>query len=401
MEEWLADHVLVLNRQAGQEQVQAALNCSAYTSGKTHNFYHYPARFSPEFARAIISEFSNPEDLVLDPFMGGGTSIIEGLALGRFMLGVDLNALAHFVAATRTTPLSPLDEERIIAWADSASSLLRLPNLAPIKSPGIRNLPQPVRTFVAGALGMASTLPFRRQQNFARCALLRLGQWALDCRDFSAPRRRRLARQLPSLVRSLLVGLQKFVEQCMLSGVTKSQITGHRLLLNRSVVGLYEDARLRPFMGRVNLVLTSPPYPRVHVLYHRWQYLGRKETPAPYWIANVPDGSGEAFYTFGSRKSSSMDRYFTTLKEAFTSIRPLLAHSALVVQLVAFSDAEIQLPCYIAAMEDAGYQETFLSTERSRLGRLVPNRKWYAKLREQSDAASEILLIHRVVPWTK
>ena len=393
--------VLRLNGQAGQEHVQKALDCSAYTSGKTHNFYHYPARFSPQFARAIISEFSTPGDLVLDPFMGGGTSIIEGLTLGRFMLGVDLNALAHFVAATRTTPLSPQDEERILGWADSVSSLLSLPDRAPIESPGIRNLPQSVRTFVAGALDMASTLPLRRQQNFARCALLRLGQWALDCRDFSAPRRRRLGRHLPNLVRSLLAGLQEFVGQCRLSGVTKSQITGHRLLLNRSAVGLYEEAKLRPFMGRVNLVLTSPPYPRVHVLYHRWQYRGRKETPAPYWIANVPDGSGEAFYTFGSRKSSSMDGYFTTLKEAFTSIRPLLAEDALVVQLVAFSDAEIQLPCYLAAVEDAGYQETFLSTARSRLSRLVPNRKWYARLKERSDAASEILLIHRVRPWTK
>jgi hypothetical protein len=397
----LPDQLLWLNGRARQEQVQDALNCSVHTSGKTHNFYHYPARFSPEFARTIISEFSKPGELVLDPFMGGGTSITEGLTLGRFMLGVDLNALAHFVAATRTTPLSPQDEERIIAWSDSASSLLGLPNLAPVKSPVIRNLPQPVRTFVAGALEMASTLPLRRQRNFARCALLRLGQWALDCRDFSAPRRRRLGRQLPSLVRSLLIGLQEFVEQCRLSGVTKSQITGHRLLLNRSVVGLYEEARLRPFMGRVNLVLTSPPYPRVHVLYHRWQYRGRKETPAPYWIANVPDGSGEAFYTFGSRKSSSMDKYFTTLKGAFTSIRPLLAHDALVAQLVAFSDAEIQLPCYLAALEDAGFQETFLPTERSRLSRLVPNRKWYARLREQSDAATEILLIHRMIPWTK
>ena len=338
---------------------------------------------------------------MLDPFMGGGTSIIEGLTLGRFMLGVDLNALAHFVAATRTTPLSPQDEERIIVWADSASSLLSRPNIAPIKSPGIRNLPQPVRTFIAGALDMASALPLRRQQNFARCALLRLGQWGLDCRDFSAPRRRRLARQLPSLVRLLLAGLQEFVEQCRLSGVTKSQITGHRFLLNRSVVDLHEEARFEPFIGRVNLVLTSPPYPRVHVLYHRWQYRGRKETPAPYWIANVPDGSGEAFYTFGSRKSSSMDRYFTTLKESFTSIRPLLARDALVVQLVAFSDAESQLPHYLGAMEGAGYQETFLSTTKCRLNRLVPNRKWYARLKEQSDTASEILLIHRVRPWTK
>jgi hypothetical protein len=38
--------------------------------------------------------------------MGGGTSIVEGLAQGRQMLGIDVNALAHFVTTVRTTPLS-------------------------------------------------------------------------------------------------------------------------------------------------------------------------------------------------------------------------------------------------------------------------------------------------------
>ena len=88
------------------EQLTAALNSSRHTGGSTHNFYLYPARFSPEIARTIIALFSQPGDSVLDPFMGGGTSIIEGMMLGRRMVGIDLNALAHFVASVRTRPLS-------------------------------------------------------------------------------------------------------------------------------------------------------------------------------------------------------------------------------------------------------------------------------------------------------
>ena len=81
-----------------------AVAFSGYTAGKTHNFYHYPARFSPEFARAVIARFSRPGDIVLDPFMGGGTAIVEGLALGRRMIGVDINTLARFLAEVRTAP---------------------------------------------------------------------------------------------------------------------------------------------------------------------------------------------------------------------------------------------------------------------------------------------------------
>ena len=46
-------------------------------AGLTHAFYKYPARFSPRFARAAIQAFTSPGDFVLDPFMGGATTIVE------------------------------------------------------------------------------------------------------------------------------------------------------------------------------------------------------------------------------------------------------------------------------------------------------------------------------------
>ena len=48
-----------------------SLSTTAYSSGSTHHFYHYPARFHPEVAREVISSFSNRNGWVLDPFMGG------------------------------------------------------------------------------------------------------------------------------------------------------------------------------------------------------------------------------------------------------------------------------------------------------------------------------------------
>ena len=107
--------------------------------------------------------------------------------------------------------------------------------------------------------------------------------------------------------------------------------SGRRVLLNKTAGKIGVERTLRPFRGRVRLVITSPPYPGVHVLYHRWQYRGRKETAAPYVIANVNDGSGGSFYTFGSRTPTGMQNYFATLEASFASIRPLLAPDALVL----------------------------------------------------------------------
>lgn len=55
--------------------------------GYTHDFYNYPARFSPLFVKEVIKAFTAPGDLILDPFMGGGTTLVESKMLGRNSIG--------------------------------------------------------------------------------------------------------------------------------------------------------------------------------------------------------------------------------------------------------------------------------------------------------------------------
>ena len=62
--------------------------------GLTHGFYKYPARFSPTFVRAAIEACTQPGDLVLDNHVGGGTTLVEALALGRHGVGVDGRGLS-------------------------------------------------------------------------------------------------------------------------------------------------------------------------------------------------------------------------------------------------------------------------------------------------------------------
>lgn len=382
---------------ASAQGLQDALDFSGHVRGMTHDFYHYPARFSPEFARTAIAEFSAPGDWVLDPFMGGGTSIVEGLSLGRNMLGVDINALAHFVTNVRTRPLSCADEELILEWAMEASFDLRERPLSRWNRPEIRNLPPVIETFCAGALSLAAELPLARQRAFARCVLLRLGQWALESFKVTRLRRGVLGRRLRHLTTSMLLGLEEFVVRCRASGVQKHHIRKKSLLLNRSAVGIARDPSANSLCGRIKLVVTSPPYPGVHVLYHRWQLQSRRETAAPYWIANVADGCGASFYTFGSRRTfKGVQDYSTTLTAAFRSVLPLLHQDAIVLQLVAFQDVDRQLAPYLTAMEAAGFCETRIAENpATRPYREVPNRRWYASLQGNGGAALEVLLAHR------
>src|SRR5438477_3221411 len=96
--------------------VEAARDMSP-VAGLTHNFYRYPARFSPKFVRATIEAFSVPGDLVLDPFMGGGTTLVEALALGRHAIGTDISSLAAFISEAKTTLYSDAELAHLALWA--------------------------------------------------------------------------------------------------------------------------------------------------------------------------------------------------------------------------------------------------------------------------------------------
>jgi DNA modification methylase len=91
----------------------------APVSGLTHTFYRYPARFSPKFAAAAIEAFSRPGDLVLAPYMGGATTIVESIARGRRAVGCDLNSLAVFIARAKTSILSADDRKALKLIFDS------------------------------------------------------------------------------------------------------------------------------------------------------------------------------------------------------------------------------------------------------------------------------------------
>jgi DNA methylase len=371
-----------------------AVRSSTLVKGYTHNFYRYPARFSPQFARAMIMQFSDPGDLVLDPFTGSATTLVEALSTGRRAIGIDVNPLACFVANVKTTPLSENDQTTILTWLDDLD--LSKGYSGDRSSYPVVNLPRSAHLFFERVIGQVDQLPKGRQRRFARCALLRTGQWAIDCRD-ALPSKGQLLEKFRSSVTDMIVGLDEFVRDCGKSGFPKNKITGLRQLFCRSTIGVEGEPLFVSRTDQPRLVVTSPPYPGVHVLYHRWQVHGRRETPAPYWLAAQNDGHGAAFYTFGSRSRSGLDNYFKTLTDSFQSVRQIIQPDAMVVQLVAFADAQSQLPLYLRAMQDAGYRETMLSPadRQSRIWRKVPNRKWYSRMRENQDAAREVLLLHR------
>ena len=380
-----------------EDALARSFHSARKVEGLTHRFYRYPARFSPQIARQIISELSMPGDVVLDPFMGGGTTIVEALAAGRRAIGIDINSLAHFVTRAKITPLSTSDFRHLEDWALSLPHLpTDLHSATGLESDHrTRNLPESAKSFFAAALGSVPRLKFPRQRRFARCALLRVGQWALD-NNQSSPAMEDVAAKLTHEIFAMLEGLLDLVKVARQAGFPKNKLTANATLIHSS----FSEPAIQNAMQRYDkapkLVLTSPPYPGVHVLYHRWQISGRRETPAPYWLADLQDGRGASYYTMGSRSSLGLRNYYTVLRRGFENLKRLLSPDAILVQLVAFSNKETQLPLYEETLDEAGYEKLQLPGPLSNGNhvRTVPHRKWYTN-GQLGEAGQEILMFHR------
>jgi hypothetical protein len=118
---WIADHGQVGDHMQ-LERLLEAINFTGVVSGLTHDFYRYPARFSPLVARAAIECFTKPGDTILDPFSGGATSLVEGLALGRHTVGMDISRLAVFLARVKTLLLQQDERDAILDRAIEVTS---------------------------------------------------------------------------------------------------------------------------------------------------------------------------------------------------------------------------------------------------------------------------------------
>jgi DNA modification methylase len=75
------------------------------TSYITHGYYTYPAKFIPQLAARLIKTYSNEGDIVVDPFMGSGTTVVEAIINNRIGIGTDINNIAYLIAKVKTTPI--------------------------------------------------------------------------------------------------------------------------------------------------------------------------------------------------------------------------------------------------------------------------------------------------------
>ena len=91
------------------------------TTYLTHGIHPYPAKFIPQIPRHFIKTQTEPGDVVLDPFAGSGTALVESALLSRHSIGADINPLSPILWDVKTN-----FSDEVSAWGFELSDFFRV-----------------------------------------------------------------------------------------------------------------------------------------------------------------------------------------------------------------------------------------------------------------------------------
>lgn len=99
------------NKQNNKRKYDKEWNFEDFSMSEyTHTIHSYPAMMMPRIARNFIHQYASKNSVILDPYMGSGTTLLEGMVENvKKVIGFDLNPLAVLIATVKTTKFD-LDE---------------------------------------------------------------------------------------------------------------------------------------------------------------------------------------------------------------------------------------------------------------------------------------------------
>ena len=67
-----------------------------------HRLHPYLGKFIPQLVEWFLARFFKPDDLILDPFMGSGTTLVQGNEMKMHTIGIDISPFNCLIARVKT-----------------------------------------------------------------------------------------------------------------------------------------------------------------------------------------------------------------------------------------------------------------------------------------------------------
>jgi hypothetical protein len=82
-----------------------SLSLSNKAANLTHGLHRFAGKYIPRIPAWVLDEFAGANDIVLDPFCGSGTTLVEALSRSKLSIGIDCDPLACLISTAKTSPV--------------------------------------------------------------------------------------------------------------------------------------------------------------------------------------------------------------------------------------------------------------------------------------------------------
>lgn len=126
----------LLRGQTAGNAVRRIVESKNSTLALSHDLHIYKAKFFPRFVRALLNIYRPVgEGVVLDPFSGSGTALLEASALGYETIGIDVDPISAMISDSKVRPF--------VAERSVTRNVLRrlIAELSKVRSPAIDSKP--------------------------------------------------------------------------------------------------------------------------------------------------------------------------------------------------------------------------------------------------------------------
>lgn len=377
-------------------------NLNSISPFNNRKYYSYPATFVPEIPFSIIEVLSKPMDIVMDPFGGIGTTLVQAIIQGRVPILYDNNIIACKIAEDYLQLFSPFVDIR-----ECKNKIISMLNEYNDDNNYREHLTEmrcylnewyDSKTFneIAFLVQKYDELMDNSYENQGICNLFHLcmlntvkkacsqnGGWAYIADNVKPQESKKKYKKAIDKFRITVTRCANEISKYKELSNTVEIYTGSEL--QGVTCGDFRIANIDKLKDKVDLVITSPPYPRM-VDYIKSQRLS-------YYIENISlyeSIRAEIGARYRRNNKGTIEEYISDMRDCNCKIYECIRKGGVLCYVLPFFSNDVKEKDRYEAVESVlsdcinrGFRKTY------RIERIIPgtrrssNMKWASLSKEQ------------------
>ncbi len=309
----------------------------------THGYHRYPAKFIPQVVSRLVERYTKLGDLIVDPFGGCGTTLVESKVMGRSSVAVDINPVAVLITKAKITPINPVKIEK--EFEDIKKRLEAYSEKTKVKAPEHERIdywfkPEEKRK-LAFIFAEISRIDDQDVQDFFFCGFSNILKNCSIWLQKSNKPTRDFEKKPSEPVKTFL----KQIKMMLRGNERLFEMLSERKYLKVPSKVVCTDARTIPTKDNsVNLIVTSPPYVTsyeyadLHQLTALWleytkdigdfrkRFIGTSYHSKKNLILNssIAENIRKELMEIDQKTAEEVSTYFSEMNQVFTEMKRML-----------------------------------------------------------------------------